>query len=83
MVSVSKTLLEQSYQLLGSLSNIEGALYDLLSDEVLVERLPLTPEDQQPALRLKVGRGGRQGREVGGDGGVSWLLRGRGGLSLV
>ena len=80
MVSVSKTLLEQSYQLLGSLSNIKGALYDLLSYEVLIQRLPLTPEDQQPTLRLKVGRSRRQSREVGGDGGVSRFLIERDGL---
>ena len=63
--------------MLRGLCNVEGALDDLLRDKVLVERLPLAPEDQQPALRLKVGRGGRQGREVGGDGGVSWLLKDR------
>ena len=67
-------LLEQSHQLLGRLCNIEGALYDLLRDKVLVERLPLAPQDQEAALRLEVGGGGRQRGEVGGDGRVPGLL---------
>ena len=60
--------------MLGGFSDVEGALYDLLGDEVLVERLPLAPEDQQPTLRLEVSGRGRQSGEVGGDGRVSRLL---------
>ena len=60
----------------GGLCNIEGALYDLLSDKVLVERLPLAPQDQEATLRLEVGGGGRQRGEVGGDGRVPGLLGG-------
>ena len=58
----------------GCLCDIEGALYDLLSDKVLVERLPLAPQDQQATLRLEVRGCSRQRREVGGDGRVSGLL---------
>ena len=54
--------------MLGGFSDVEGALYDLLGDKVLVERLPLAPEDQQPTLRLEVSGRGRQSGEVGGDG---------------
>ena len=61
----------------GRLRNIEGALYDLLRDKVLVERLPLAPQDQEAALRLEVGGGGRQRGEVGGDGRVPGLLGGK------
>ena len=61
--------------MLGRLCNIEGALDDLLRDKVLVERLPLAPQDQQAALRLEVRGCSREGREVGGDGRVSGLLR--------
>ena len=62
--------------MLGGLCNIEGALYDLLSDKVLVERLPLAPQDQEATLGLEVRRRGRERGEVGGDGRVSGLLRG-------
>ena len=60
--------------MLGGLCNIKGALYDLLGDEVLVERLPLAPQDQQATLRLEVCGCGRQRGEVGRDGRVSGLL---------
>ena len=63
--------------MLGGFGDVEGALYDLLGHEVLVERLPLAPEDQQPTLRLEMSGRGREGGEVGGDGGVSWLLKDR------
>ena len=61
--------------MLGCLRNIEGALYDLLRDKVLVERLPLAPQDQQATLGLEVRGCGRERRQVGGDGRVSGLLR--------
>ena len=46
--------MEQSHKLLGGLGDVEGALDDLLGDEVLVERLPLAPDNQHPTLGLKM-----------------------------
>ena len=60
--------------MLRGLCNVEGALDDLLRDKVLVERLPLAPEDQQATLGLEVSGRGRERGEVGRDGRVSGLL---------
>ena len=46
--------------MLRGLCNVEGALDDLLRDKVLVERLPLAPEDQQATLGLEVSGRGRE-----------------------
>ena len=74
MVVSVRCLLEQSHKLFGRLCNIEGALYDLLRDKVLVERLPLAPQYQQATLGLEVRGCRRERRQVGGDGRVSGLL---------
>ena len=60
--------------MLRGLCNVEGALDDLLRDKVLVERLPLAPQDQQATLGLEVSGRGRERGEVGRDGRVSGLL---------
>ena len=68
-------LLKQSHKLLRGLGNVEGALDDLLSDEVLVKRLPLTPDYQHPTLGLKMICRRRQRRQVCRDSGVARFLK--------
>ena len=53
--------MKESHQLLGGLGYVEGALDDLLGHEVLVERLPLAPEDQHAALSLEMSGSRGQG----------------------
>ena len=69
-----KISLEQSHQLLGCLGNVKSTLNYLLGHEVLIQRLPLTPNNQDPTFGLEMVCSSCKLGQVGGDGGVSGFL---------